>query len=90
MVMTGENGRTRRKTCPSAALSIMHLTWADVDASPGLRGDGIWHGLTSTHILLVLVTYVLFCLFIAATVGFIDRKLILPDENDLRLLRIKI
>jgi hypothetical protein len=39
MILAGENRRTRRKTCPSATLSIINLTWIDPDANPGLRGE---------------------------------------------------
>ena len=35
MKLTGENRRTRRKTCPSATLSTTNPTWTD----PGLRGE---------------------------------------------------
>jgi hypothetical protein len=35
MILTGENQRTWRKTCPSATLSTTNSTWID----PGLRGE---------------------------------------------------
>jgi hypothetical protein len=35
MKLTGENRRTRGKTCPSATLSTTNPTWTD----PGLRGE---------------------------------------------------
>jgi hypothetical protein len=38
-ILTGENRRTRRKTCPSATLSTTNPTWFDPDANPGLRGE---------------------------------------------------
>jgi hypothetical protein len=38
MILTGENRRTRRKTCPSATLST-NPTWIDPSANPGLRGE---------------------------------------------------
>jgi hypothetical protein len=38
-ILTGENRRTRRKTCPSATLSTTNLTWIDPDSNPGLRGE---------------------------------------------------
>jgi hypothetical protein len=38
MILTGENRRTRRKTCPSATLSI-NPTWIDLGANLGLRGE---------------------------------------------------
>jgi hypothetical protein len=37
-ILTGENRRTRRKTCPSATLSTTNPTWIDPGANPGLRG----------------------------------------------------
>jgi hypothetical protein len=39
MILTGENRRTRRKTCLSATLSTTNPTWIDQGANPGLRGD---------------------------------------------------
>jgi hypothetical protein len=38
-LLTGENRRTRRKTCPSATLSTTNPTWIDTGANPGLRGE---------------------------------------------------
>jgi hypothetical protein len=38
MKLTGENRRTRGKTCPSATLSITNPTWTDPGSNPGLRG----------------------------------------------------
>jgi hypothetical protein len=38
-ILTGENRRTRRKTCPSATLSTTNPTWIDPGANPGLRGE---------------------------------------------------
>jgi hypothetical protein len=38
-ILTGENRKTRRKTCPSATLSTTNLTWIDQCANPGLRGE---------------------------------------------------
>jgi hypothetical protein len=38
MILTGENRRTLRKTCPSATLSTTNPTWIDQGANPGLRG----------------------------------------------------
>jgi hypothetical protein len=37
-ILTGENRRTRRKTCPSATLSTTNTTWIYPGANPGLRG----------------------------------------------------
>jgi hypothetical protein len=39
MILTGENRRTRRKTCPSATLSTINPTQIDPGANPGLRGE---------------------------------------------------
>jgi hypothetical protein len=39
MILTGENRRTRRKTCPSAGLSTTHPTWIDPGENPGLDGE---------------------------------------------------
>jgi hypothetical protein len=39
MILTGENRRTRRKTCPSATLPTTNPTWIFPGANPGLRGD---------------------------------------------------
>jgi len=30
---------TLRKTCPSATLSTINLTWTDLGSNPGLRGE---------------------------------------------------
>jgi hypothetical protein len=38
MKLTGEHGRTRGKTCPSAALSTTNPTWIDPGRNSGLRG----------------------------------------------------
>jgi hypothetical protein len=37
-ILTGENRRTPRKTCPSATLSTTNPTWIDPGVNPGLRG----------------------------------------------------
>jgi hypothetical protein len=37
--MTGENRRTKRKTCPSATLSTTNPKWIDPGANPVLRGE---------------------------------------------------
>jgi hypothetical protein len=39
MILTGENRRTLRKTCPSATLSTTNLIWIDPGANLGLRGE---------------------------------------------------
>jgi hypothetical protein len=36
MILTGENLRTRKTTCPKVTLSIKNFTWADPSANPGL------------------------------------------------------
>jgi hypothetical protein len=38
MILTGENRRTRRKTCPCATLSTTNPTWTDLVANPGHGG----------------------------------------------------
>jgi hypothetical protein len=38
MISTGENRRTRRKTCPSATLSTTNPTWIHPGVNPVLRG----------------------------------------------------
>jgi hypothetical protein len=38
MILTGENRRTRIKTCPSVTFSTTNPSWTDSDANPGLRG----------------------------------------------------
>jgi hypothetical protein len=39
IILTGENRRTRRKTCPSATLSTTNPTWIYPGANPGLSGE---------------------------------------------------
>jgi hypothetical protein len=39
MILTGQNLRTLRNTCTSAALSTTNPTWADLGANPALRGE---------------------------------------------------
>jgi hypothetical protein len=53
MILTGENLRIRRKTCPSATLSTTNPTWINQGANPGLRGErpatnDLNHGTAST------------------------------------------
>jgi hypothetical protein len=36
-----ENGRTRRKPCPSATLSTTNPTWTDPGMNPGLHGENL-------------------------------------------------
>jgi hypothetical protein len=38
--MSGENLKTRRKTCPGVTFSTTNSTWIDPSANPGLRGEG--------------------------------------------------
>jgi hypothetical protein len=38
MKLTGENRKTRGKTCPSATLSTTNPIWTDPGSNPGLRG----------------------------------------------------
>jgi hypothetical protein len=37
MILTGENGRTRRKVCPSVTLYTTKPTWNEPGTNPGLR-----------------------------------------------------
>jgi hypothetical protein len=39
MILTGQNQRTRRKTCLSATLFTINPIWIDPGAKPGLRGE---------------------------------------------------
>jgi hypothetical protein len=39
MILTGENRRTRRKTCTSATLSTTNPTWINPGANPDLHGE---------------------------------------------------
>jgi hypothetical protein len=39
MILTGENRRTRRKTCTSATLSITNPTYTALGANKGLRDE---------------------------------------------------
>jgi hypothetical protein len=39
MILTGENRRSRRNTCPSTTLSTTNPTRTGVGLDPGLRGD---------------------------------------------------
>jgi hypothetical protein len=39
MILTGENRRTRRKTCSGATLSTTNPTWIEPGANPGLRSE---------------------------------------------------
>jgi hypothetical protein len=52
-ILTGENRRTQRKTCPSATLSTTNLTWIDPGANPGLHSErlatnDLSHGMAKT------------------------------------------
>jgi hypothetical protein len=38
MILTGENQRTWRRTCPSATLSTANTTWKDLGANLGFHG----------------------------------------------------
>jgi hypothetical protein len=39
MTLSGENRRTRLKTCPITSLSTANPTWTDLGANLGLRGE---------------------------------------------------
>jgi hypothetical protein len=59
MKLTGENRRTRGKTCPSATLSTTNPTWTDPGSNPGLRGgrpaaNRLSHGTAITLPLLLI------------------------------------
>jgi hypothetical protein len=41
MILAGESRRARRKTCPSAILSIPRLTWTGLGTNPGLRSEKV-------------------------------------------------
>jgi hypothetical protein len=52
MILTKENRRTQRKTCPSATLSTINPIRTDQSANPGLRSErlatnSLSHGMTS-------------------------------------------
>jgi hypothetical protein len=46
MILTGENRRSRRKTCPSATLSTTNPTWTVLGTNPGLNPatNSLWYG----------------------------------------------
>jgi hypothetical protein len=53
-ILTRENRRTLRKTCPSATLSTTNPTWIDLVANPGFRGErpatnDLSHGTAQSH-----------------------------------------
>jgi hypothetical protein len=57
MKLTGENRRTRGKTCPSATLSTTNPIWTEPGSNPGLRGgrpaaNRLSHGTAKTWALL--------------------------------------
>jgi hypothetical protein len=75
MILTGENQRTRRRTCPSATMSTTNPTWIDPCANPGFRGDrpatnllSQWRGQLTDHFLCPL----LYSQFIALKVGTVS------------------
>ena len=37
MILARESGTTRRKTCPSAALSATNIAWTGTGSNPGVR-----------------------------------------------------
>jgi hypothetical protein len=39
IILTGENQRTWRKTCPSPTLSTTNLTWIDMGTNVGLCSE---------------------------------------------------
>jgi hypothetical protein len=62
MKLTGENRRTRGKTCPIATLSTTNPTWTDPGSNPGLRSGKPaaepWHGLSCQCHVDILPAYV--------------------------------
>jgi hypothetical protein len=60
MILTGEDRRTQRKTCPSATLSSTNLTWTDRGAKPGLHSERpatnhLSHGSSGSYLVTLLV-----------------------------------
>jgi hypothetical protein len=51
MELTGENRRTRGKTCPSATLSTTNPTWTDLGSNPGPHG--VWPAAIGPSVALV-------------------------------------
>jgi hypothetical protein len=41
MILTWENQRARRKTCPGVTLFTINPTWTDLGANPGLRSENL-------------------------------------------------
>jgi hypothetical protein len=35
----GKPKNSEKETCPRATLSVIDLTWTDIEANPGFRGD---------------------------------------------------
>jgi hypothetical protein len=64
MILTGENWRTRRKTCTSAISSTTNPTWTDPGANLGLRGERLATNCS------------LFCLLIVFTFNFLPPLLV--------------
>jgi hypothetical protein len=69
MKLTGENRRTRRKTCPSATLSITNPTWTDPVSKPGLRGERLAtnrqsNGAVSGRTVIIILELKLFTKFV--------------------------
>jgi hypothetical protein len=56
MKLTGENRRTRGKTCPSAILSTTNPTWTDPGSNPGVcagrpAANDLSHGAATDDVL---------------------------------------
>jgi hypothetical protein len=60
MILTGENRKTWRETCPSSTLSTINPTWTDPGVNPGLGGErsgtnGLNHGTAMSPPSLMLI-----------------------------------
>jgi hypothetical protein len=71
MILTGENQRIRRKTCPSATLSTTNPTWIDSGSNLSLRGErlatnDLSHGTAQEQYLSYLCQYIKNFLLLAA------------------------
>jgi hypothetical protein len=66
MKLTGENRRTRGKTCPSATLSTTNPTCTGAGSNPGLRGERpatnrLSHGTAFLLLLVLISNCLIFC-----------------------------
>jgi hypothetical protein len=64
MILTGTDGRTRRKTCPNVTFSTTNSTWTNLGSKPGFYGKKtainkqpmLWHD----HVYFILTTFLEF------------------------------